>query len=135
MEIDVFGRNPSALEGEFFSANVWSWVPIYLLCSDLCCDLLNDDVLTGMSVNDGSGPDDQATCTTMAEGFELFLENNPSGWKLESELRVTKEGRFISRQELEKNPDLSTEAAFQVDYEDLKKWTEFLRHCGGFAVL
>jgi hypothetical protein len=40
----------------------------------------------------------------------------------------------VSPEELEKNPDLETSSPYEVEDQHLKKWIEFLRHCGGFEV-
>ena len=84
--------------------------------------------------NDGAGPAEQATCTQMANRFDLWMEHHASGSTVDSEMKVTKEGRFVTEEELEENPDLETESPYEVDDEHLKLWVEFLRHCGGFEV-
>lgn len=134
MGMDVRGRNPSDPAGKYFRANIWSWGPILHLCGELCSDLLDEETLTAMSFNDGAGPTDQATCTQMANRFDLWMEHNASGQTLESEMKVTKEGRFVTDEELEDNPDLETESPYEVDDEHLKEWVQFLRHCGGFQI-
>ena len=134
MGMDITGRNPNNPVGKYFRANLWSWRPIHRLCVELCSDLLNKAMLSGMEFNDGAGPADQETCTQMATRFDRWMEHHTSGLKLDSNLRVDKEGRFLSEQELAENPDIETESAYDVDDEHLKKWVEFLRHCGGFEV-
>ena len=134
MGMDVVGRNPSAEAGEYFRANLWSWRPIHNLIVQLCSDLLGEEMLIGMGYNDGAGPTDQTTCTTMANRFERWMEHHVSGHSVDSDLRVTKEGAFVTEQESRENPDLETESPYQVDDEHLKQWIEFLRHCGGFEV-
>lgn len=81
-----------------------------------------------------TGPMEQATCAAMATRFERWMEHHVSGHGLDSDLRVTKDGAFVTEQESMENPDLETESPYQVEDEHLKEWIEFLRHCGGFEV-
>lgn len=135
MGMDVMGRNPSSHEGECFRANLWSWRPIHALCVELCSDVLNEETLAGMCINDGAGPTDQETCSTMADRFDLWLISHTSGHTLDCDfLRVTKGGRFVDEQEMKDNPDLETESPYVVHDEHLKEWVRFLQHCGGFEV-
>jgi hypothetical protein len=132
--MDVCGRNPSSAAGEYFRANVWAWRPIHALVIELCSDLLDEGTLGRMAFNDGAGPQDQGTCTEMANRFERWMERHTEGYGLESDLRVTEDGRFVSAEERARNPDLETASPYGVGDEHLKEWVEFLRHCGGFEV-
>jgi hypothetical protein len=134
MGMDVYGRSPTSPAGEYFQANVWAWGPIHALLVELCSDLLDSEMLRRLTFNDGAGPEDQQTCTAMANRFERWLEHHAQGYRLESDLRVTPEGRFVSEQELAENPDLETFSPYAVQDEHLKEWSEFLRCCGGFEV-
>jgi hypothetical protein len=132
--MDVCGRHPSSPASEYFRANVRSWRPIHALVIELCSDLLDEETLEGMAFDGGAGPQDQQACTEMAQRFERWLEHHTEGHGLESDLRVTKDGRFVRAEELAQNPDLETASPYEVTDEHLKEWVEFLRHCGGFAV-
>jgi hypothetical protein len=135
MGMDVCGRNPTSSAGEYFRANVWSWRPIHALMTELCGDLLGEELLDAMAFNDGAGPADQETCTEMAKRFDLWMEHHASGLELEgSDLRIAEDGHIVSDEELLENPDLKTRTPYEVEDEHLKEWIEFLRHCGGFEV-
>jgi len=135
MGMDVTGRNPSSPAGKYFRANIWSWRPIHALIYELCADLLDDKVLEGMGYNDGAGAADQKTCTEMANRFEQWMEHNVQGRSLDIPgTRITEDGRFVSEEELEENPNLKTQTPYQVEDEHIKEWIEFLRYCGGFEV-
>lgn len=134
MGMDVYGRQPTAKAGKYFRANVWSWHPIHALIRELCADLLDPKLLDQLAFNDGAGPTDQQTCTEMANRFEQWMEHHTEGHGLESSLRVNQEGRFITLEELDQNPDLETKSPYEVSDDHLKEWIEFLRHCGGFQV-
>jgi hypothetical protein len=132
--MDVYGRKPRSSAGEYFRANVWSWHPIHTLIIELCPDLLSEKMLHKLAFNDGAGPRNQKTCTAMANRFEAWMEHHTEGHRLESDLRVTREGRFVPESELAENPDLETVSPYRVSDELLKEWIEFLRYCGGFQV-
>ncbi len=149
LEIDFVSHGGSSMQGAF----LWS-----LVATDVCSGwtevvpLLAREqslVTEGLEVirrqfpvpvlgidsdNDGAGPQDQKTCTAMAQRFEQWVEHHTEGQGLESDLRVTADGRFVSAQELAEHPDLETASPYQVRDEHLKEWVEFLRHCGGFEV-
>ena len=134
MGMDVYGRNPRSDPGEYFQANVWSWRPIHALIVELCSDLLDEDTIEHLGYNAGAGPKDQRTCTEMARRFEVWVEQHTDGHKLDLDLRVTKEGRFISEDELAENPEMEIDSPYEVSDDHLKEWIEFLRNCGGFEV-
>ena len=134
MGMDVWGCAPTQPAGKYFRANIWSWRPIQALIAELCSDLLDDQTLVRLGVNVGAGPRDAATCREMASRFDCWLEQHTQGHGLDLGLRVTTDGRFVSEQELQANPQLATHSPYRVDDEHLKEWVEFLRHCGGFEV-
>lgn len=135
MGMDVTGRSPDSPAGEYFRASVWSWRPIHDLIIELCSDLLDEETLEGIGYNGGHGPEDRKTCLQMAARFEQWMERHVTGRSLEIPgARVTKDGRFVTDEELATNPDLETETPYRVEDEHLKEWIEFLRHCGGFEV-
>jgi hypothetical protein len=134
MGMDVYGRNPRSQAGEYFRANVWSWRPIHALICELCSDLLDEITIEGLAFNDGAGPEDHETCTEMAQRFEAWMEEHIEGQKMDSDLRITKEGRFVSEREIAENPDMETESPYEVSDDHLKEWITFLRECGGFEV-
>jgi len=134
--MDVEGRNPDSPAGEYFRAKLWAWHPIHSLICQLCSDLLDKDTLAHMGYNDGAGPVDQKTCTEMASRFEIWMEHHVHGCRLDfpDVVQVAEDGRVVTPEELEANPDLKTHNPFIVDDDHLKEWIEFLRHCGGFEV-
>jgi hypothetical protein len=70
----------------------------------------------------------------MVNRFEQWMEHHTGGHGLESDLRTTEEGRFVSADELAEHPDLETASPYEVADEHLKAWIDYLRHCGGFEV-
>ena len=134
MGMQIEGRKPSAPVGKNFRPEFWAWRPIHALIRQLCQDLFDEKTLEKMAFNGGTGPADQATCSEMANRFERWMEHHAAGYVLESGIRVTPEGRFVSEQDLAQNPSMETVSPYEVSDEQLKRWIEFLRHCGGFEV-
>lgn len=131
-ELDVVGRNPSSEEGEYFGANVWSWRPIQALIGALCSDMFTPEELEALHFNDGAGPEDQATCTEMANRFEIWMEHNIDGVSIDLGVRITPDGTLLDEGEAEECDDVIS--PHQTSDDHLKEWIEFLRHCGGFQV-
>jgi len=135
MDMDLTGHNPSNKDGEYFRANVSSWVPIHDLTFKLCSDLLDEKTLKGMASNDGTGPNDQETCTEMANRFSHWMEHNADGHSVVLGAYVEKgTNKFVLAEDVDANSDAELNTAYHVHDEHLKKFIEFLRHCGGFEV-
>ena len=135
MGMDIHGRNPTNEKGKYFRANIWSWRPIHALITQLCPDILSEETLTAIGYNDGSGPETQETCTQIANRFQQWMEHNTHGHNIQIPgIQVTPEGRFVTEQELNENPNLKTTTPYKTNDEHLKAWIEFLQHCGGFMV-
>jgi hypothetical protein len=135
MGMDVFGRMPTAEEGQYFRANVWMWRPIHDLIEALCGDLINECLLCGMAFNQGAGPFDAETCRTMADRLDAWLTEHPDGHALDCDrLCARKSDRLIVACELALCPEPLTESPYRVGREEISEFIRFLRHCGGFAV-
>ena len=120
MGMDVFGRNPSSKAGEYFRANVWSWRPIHDLVIRLCSDFLDEGTLESLGYNDGSGPEDQETCTQIANRFELWMEHNVEGHDIDIEgMQEMPEVLLIS--ELQGFETSELETPYGTDDEHLKE--------------
>jgi hypothetical protein len=135
MGMDVFGRNPSAEAGTYFRASIWSWPPLYDQIVTLCEDLFDTEVLYRMAFNEGAGPEDQETCTRMAQRFESALAIYQDGFFVPDEsIRVTEDGFVVSPEEIARTPNLKTHSPYRTSREHVQEWISFLRHCGGFEV-
>lgn len=132
--MEIQGRKPSAPAGKLFRTEFWAWRPIYALIVKLCPDLFDEKTLDALATGGGAGPPDQKTSTEMASRFEHWMEHHADGFVLESGIRTTPDGRFLSEEELARDPSMETVSPYEVSDEELKKWIEFLRCCGGFEV-
>ena len=123
-------KNP----GTYFRASVWSWRPILDIITKECSDLLDEKTLEGLAYNDGCGPDDQDTCTKMAERIELFVKSfqratKTEGFELPSDMRVKDNGTLVSGDDKDWT---GTRSAYSADWDHIMEFCTFLRSCGGF---
>ena len=125
--------------GEYFRASVWSWRPLWQIMLDTCSDILDKETMDALCYNDGAGPEDQETCTKIAEAIESWLED--SDWMSKKEysiesydVRVRKDtGEFVSEAELEDEEVWhETRSAYGIEISHILEFCRFLRKCGGF---
>lgn len=136
MGVSVCGRNPNSEAGERFIALMIAWFPIYELTRQLCADLLDEETLGGLCLNSGYGPGDGETCRKMAERFACWMEQNFVGHQIESKrVGITPDGTLkFYENPMPPSHDDYTLSRYSVGYAFLKRWVEFLQHCGGFEV-
>ena len=122
----------AANPGPYFRASVWSWRPILDIIYQECSHLLDEETLEGMGCNDGHGPDDQETCTQMADCIEKFVAvaGGSEGYSIPSDLRVKKDGVLVSGEDADW---AETQSAYSVDWDHVVRFCKFLRSCGGFS--
>jgi len=132
--MDIHGRNPRNEMRRVFRVNIHGWKPIYALICQLCHDLVDEETLRGMSFNGDWGPKSGEVCRQMADRFAAWFERNPSESHVDADLeeevdRIIASGSFAHMTE-------SDLRALVKAYGGLlrKKWVDFLRNCGGFAV-
>ena len=134
MGMDVFGKEPSNQQGQYFRASIWGWRPLLEAMEHCCGDLLGEELINEMSYNDGAGVGDQKTCSLMATRLETFLAAHPDGVRLDSDVRVDREGKFVGSGETDSANGGETFSPYHADPELFHDWINFLRHCGGFEV-
>lgn len=133
MGMDVYGKKPSNDEGHYFRANIWSWRPIYSLTVELCADLLDAETIKVMAFNSGAGPDDAETCVEMARRIKRWLAKNNGEYRTYVEPEAAFESQIMSALH-QAGWNFVHPKEYHASKEHLVKWTEFLEHCGGFAV-
>ncbi|WP_148074589.1 hypothetical protein [Bythopirellula goksoeyrii] len=135
MGMDVYGREPSDEQGNYFRASVWSWLPLHEAMYRTCADVLDQELIEAMAFNGGDGPEDQETCNQIADRMEALLREKPGGIEVHATLRKTADGRLLSPEELAQlDPKVETQTPYRVTGEHMQEFIGFLRHCGGFAV-
>lgn len=131
MGMDVYGRNPSSKDGEYFRASIWSWRPIHALLAETCGDLLSEKMLHSFGFNDGAGPKSQKVCDSLAARLNLWLEHNIEGTSVECpSVLAEPDGRLV-------DPDEASDQAttpYSTSDDHIREFVRFLRACGGFRV-
>ena len=82
MGMDICGRKPKNKIGEYFRANVWSYRPIYWLCSVASSQhkektgdfLIPIKTFKGMEDNDGKGLRSQRKCNLLSDYLQEITE-------------------------------------------------------------
>ncbi len=120
MGMDVYGVEPQNETGKYFRNNIWWWRPLanYIQSAApteaLPCQLWHS--------NDGDGLTKEQT--------KRLVE------KLDSLIQDGSIERFAVDREkwLDGLPKESTERYYGFSLDNVKEFTEFLRHCGGFTI-
>ena len=125
-------RNP----GEYFRASVWSWRPLWEIMEKCCGHLLDEKMLERLCYNDGWGPEEQDTCTQMADCIEGFLNDSEwmgkSEYSIASNCRVKKNGELVHFSELDDEKLWQeTRSAYGIEISHIIEFCRFLRCCGG----
>lgn len=144
--------------GTYFRANLWSWRPIHMLSMIASNDAnLNID-FSGWATNDGNGLADPEMCNRLADAIEGIINRMEDSNMKDDDDRiqlcmgmwVTDSGHFYHDEddELNKNYPPGTieftpivtakgkvvTSAHSTELWHIKKWTNFLRTCGGFEI-
>ena len=133
MGMDVFGIAPKSEAGKYFRANIWSWRPIHNLIAQT--GVLPDEIVYGMSFNDGIGPGDELA-VKLADALELVVEG------------MNDENEFILPQEIDgpvaemirairtHNPSVFVDdkPLYTTDVAHVREFITFCRESGGFEV-
>jgi hypothetical protein len=75
MGMDVFGRNPSSKEGEYFRNNVWRWHPLAHYCTDIAPDVTAQ--CKNWHSNDGDGLDERNSLL-LADALQREIDSGRS---------------------------------------------------------
>lgn len=136
MGMDVVGRKAATAVGEYFRASVWCWRPLHELLAKLCGDLLTEDVLSGMEMNEGAGPDNSEICKQISARLKdwlssfdddvYFLENLPQG--------DTPESLVSSLLQQFSGMELRGQGDYYIERERIEEFARFVESSGGFEV-
>lgn len=149
MGMDVFGKNPRSVTGEYFRRNVWGWHPLWRYCEEhapVCAS-----VACGHS-NDGDGLND-ADSITLADILQARIDSG-----------LCADDLFEYRDSLDAMPDEVCDLCggtgkrsdmvvtngcnkclgkgsvrpmdtwYTLDMDDITEFIAFLRDCGGFEI-
>jgi len=155
MGMDIYGKKPTAEIGEYFRNNVWWWHPLW----DYCCTIdttLPEKVPYGHS-NDGDGLNakdarqlgfklqeeiESGRALAYVEQYEKERQNLPKEdckycdengerqWNQDNGKTISKTCNACDGT---KKVD-SWEAHYPMNLDNIKEFTQFLQHCGGFQI-
>ena len=124
MGMDIYGRKPKTATGTgvYFRFSVWAWRPMLAIMTLAGCDIPKS-----WNYNDGEGPNDQASCTILAEKIESFMaqcDDSDLTLPAHPHLMINKSGMF---QEGQFSP-------YKITREHVADFCAFLRNCEGFQI-
>ena len=133
MSAHVTGRSPSAPVGRLFLANHVQWIGIHMIGIDLYSDLMDGDTLWKLGWHRSCGPENQETCTRMADRIDRWLDDRPlipiSEAEADTEVGTTIQRRLKLTDWLWDPENIQIPENMPTAH--VMAWIEFLRHCGG----
>ncbi len=143
--------------GVYFRSNWWGWRPICMLC-----EIANDKYKLKLNMshwgsNDGQGLRTQKQCDRLADALEDMLGKDNQMSSEDDRIQIVMgawceagTGKFYSDEanELNEQYEVGTilysavvtkkgtmvESAHSCSLSHIKRWINFLRHCGGFKI-
>jgi hypothetical protein len=138
--MDVYGRKPTAPEGEYFRRNIWGWHPLAELCIDLAPDECRP--CKYWHSNDGKGLN-AAQSLRLAERLQkLVADGSVADYIVQRDARLAacpQEERgfhgsisaYIAQRLL---PAEDRRSQGLLDLQDVTEFISFLRASGGFRI-
>ncbi len=140
MGYDIYGKKPTAPEGEYYRSNIWYWPPFVAMCRRLAPR--ESKGCKGWEVNDGHGLN-AADALRLANRLDELLADGTiaayiadSGEPPVTELQA-RTLRFVKAlTKATGNPEVSAPGLANpaVTEEDVREFIAFLKTCGGFKI-
>ena len=154
MGMDVFGKAPSAEEGEYFRANIWWWRPLAAYCCFVAPGITGN--CTYWQSNDGDGLEGadsvrladvldeligNGSCAAYIAERKRHLDSLPlepcqicDGTGLRKAVPETGAGDRPCNGCDSTGRTKSFDCHYPMDVETVREFAIFLRHCGGFRI-
>ena len=152
MGMDVFGRKPTAPEGEYFRRNVWRWRPLAQLCEDVAPTITA--ACEHWHSNDGDGLDAGGAAKLAERLQQLFVDGSVAAYvkyrdaalaRLPDETCLSCDGTGTSRGAAGSDTPACRRCGgngkqehfarhYHLDEDDVKEWIVFLLASGGFEI-
>lgn len=135
MGMDVYGKNPSHCDGEYFRASIWSWPGIWQTAIDAAPEIAAKVAYPWSNDGDGLDGDD---ATALGDALLRYLDSDEVGRERETASvypgsDATKTAEIFAG--VFEIPTMHQgESAFQADRDQLRAFCAFLRYCGGFEI-
>ena len=140
MGYDIYGKKPTAPEGEYYRSNIWYWPPFVAMCRRLAPR--ESKGCKGWDVNEGHGLN-TADALRLANRLDELLADGTIAAYIEdtgeppitvlqaSALKLMKALTKATGGGEVKAPGLAAPA---VTEEDVREFIAFLKTCGGFNI-
>jgi hypothetical protein len=141
MGYDIFGKKPTAPEGEYFRRNIWYWPPLVAMCRRLAPR--ESKGCKGWEVNEGHGLN-AADALRLANRLAELLDDgtiahyiDDTGEPPVTELQASalKLVKALAKRAGGGEIDTPGLAAPAVTEEDVREFIAFLKTCGGFRIM
>ena len=140
MGMDVYGRKPTAPEGEYFRRNIWSWHPLAELCLELAPEECRPCKF--WHTNDGKGLNAKQSLR-LAERLQALVSDGTvasyiaqRNARQEAQSAEERFPRTFAGYLLQRflGPEHEREFQGPLDLEDVTEFISFLRASGGFRI-
>ena len=132
MGMDVYGRKPTAPEGEYFRRNIWCWRPL----ADFCLNVAPKESrpCKDWHTNDGYGLNAKQALR-LAQRLDEFIRDGSAAQYIarrDAELAALPENTCSRCQGTGKARPVM--AYYRLDLDDVTEFAAFLKTCGGFEI-
>ena len=140
MGYDIYGKKPTAPEGEYYRSNIWYWPPMVAMCRRLAPR--ESKGCRGWEVNEGHGLK-AADALRLANRLEellvdgsiaAYIEDTGEPPVTELQANALKLIKMLTKGMGGGEVDAPGLAAPAVTEEDVREFIAFLRTCGGFRI-
>jgi hypothetical protein len=139
MGFDVYGRNPSTAEGEYFRRNIWYWGPLADLCISVApkecspCEEWHSNNGDGLNARQAillADALDRALADGTVRRYILALRSRPDKDRREGRADDRKDGFRAWIAGVKEAANFCDD----VSEEDVREFVVFLRGSGGFII-
>jgi hypothetical protein len=148
MGMDVYGKNPTSVVGNYFRSNIWYWRPLWAFCCSAAPTILSKDIAEKGTVNEGHGLDAEQSALLSAK----LLQAVQSGKAAQHEKDFYAYLQTLPQEKCPTCPKLPaleqqdclyckgagviapTLKHYRFSTNDVTEFAQFLRHCGGFEI-
>ena len=140
MGYDIYGRKPTAPEGEYYRSNIWYWPPFVAMCRRLAPR--ESKGCKGWEVNEGHGlkAADALRLANRLDGLladgtiAAYVEDTGEPPVTELQASALRLIKAFTKATGGGEVDAPGFAAPAVTEEDVREFIAFLKACGGFRI-
>ena len=140
MGYDIYGRKPTAPEGEYYRSNIWYWPPFVAMCRRLApreskgCKGWETNSGHGLNAADAIRLADRLDELLADGSIAAYIEDTGEPPVTELQANVLKFMKSFTKAVGGGAVDAPGLAAPAVTEDDVREFIAFLKSCGGFAI-